>query len=406
MEQLRRGCGPLRVFAVLFALAAGGGSAAAQQGDAAAESASFRLPGWSFTPTLAIGAIHDSNVALTSPTADPEDRRGDGLFNIVPGGQLEFLGRRSELSLSYRGFLRRYFEVDALNGFDQRASVSARRAFTRRWTLYVQDSFADTPTTDEIELTGVPFRRTGSRLNTVAAGSIYRVSKFITLNTRYDATRVTFDRTETLLTGGWLQGLNNDLSYQLSQRLTVGGEYGYRRASLDQGNREIGFNNGGGVMSFALGPRTNVRAAGGFAQLQDRTAGESRMGPYVRFGLDQELNRGTVGASFERLYVPSFGFGGASNSQEVRVFLLMPVARSRAYTHSSFSWRRSVPFEEGILELDTVWLRSTIGYSAARWMRLEALYTFTLQDSIVTGGEVDRHRVGVQLVVSQPMRIQ
>jgi hypothetical protein len=64
-----------------------------------------------------------------------------------------------------------------------------------------------------------------------------------------------------------------------------------------------------------------------------------------------------------------------------------------------------MPFEGESLQLDTIWIRSTVGYAPARWARIEVLYTFTRQDSIVTGGEVDRHRVGVQFVISQPMRI-
>jgi len=63
------------------------------------------------------------------------------------------------------------------------------------------------------------------------------------------------------------------------------------------------------------------------------------------------------------------------------------------------------PFETETLQLDTMWIRSTIGYALARWAQVELLYAFTRQDSIVTGGEVDRHRIGVQFVVSQPMRI-
>ena len=64
------------------------------------------------------------------------------------------------------------------------------------------------------------------------------------------------------------------------------------------------------------------------------------------------------------------------------------------------------PFENSALQLDTIWIRSTLGYAAARWARMELLYTFTRQDSIVTGGEVSRHRIGAQFVLSQPMRIQ
>ncbi|HEU4894051.1 MAG TPA: hypothetical protein VFT47_20990, partial [Vicinamibacterales bacterium] len=112
----------------------------------------------------------------------------------------------------------------------------------------------------------------------------------------------------------------------------------------------------------------------------------------------------TVGASFERQYVPSFGFGGTSDSQELRGWILMPLRRG-LYTQSSAAWRRMKPFETETLQLDTIWIRSTIGYALARWAQVELLYAFTRQDSIVTGGEVDRHRIGVQFVVSQPMRI-
>ena len=41
---------------------------------------------------------------------------------------------------------------------------------TRRLTLFARDSFDDVPTTDDVELNGVPFRRTGSRTNTLGAG--------------------------------------------------------------------------------------------------------------------------------------------------------------------------------------------------------------------------------------------
>jgi len=380
--------------------------AAAQNSDQAIEMGSYRLPGWSFTPSIAIGTIYDSNVALSAPRADLGQTQGDALINIVPGGQLEFNGRRSEFSANYRGFVRRYFDLEGLDGFDQRATLNARRAMSRRLTLFARDIFNDSPTTDETELNGVPFRRTGSRTNTFAAGSEYRVTKFTTLSTRYDGTWVSFDRPEVFLTGGWIHGLRNELTYQFSEHVTAGGEYGYRRASLDERQRELDFQDAGGVVHFLLGPHTKVNGAAGFAMMHDRNLDLTRSGPYGRLGLEHAVDTVTVGASFERMYVPSFGFGGASNSQELRAYVQMPLRQGRFYTQGSAAWRRSTPFEFDALELDTIWLRSTFGYTAARWLRVEALYTFTRQDSAVTGGEVDRHRVGVQFVISQPMRIQ
>ena len=65
-----------------------------------------------------------------------------------------------------------------------------------------------------------------------------------------------------------------------------------------------------------------------------------------------------------------------------------------------------MPLVANELQLDTIWLRSTVGYSVSRWLRLEGFHMFTRQDSQVTGGEINRHRIGAQVVVSQPVRIQ
>jgi hypothetical protein len=76
------------------------------------------------------------------------------------------------------------------------------------------------------------------------------------------------------------------------------------------------------------------------------------------------------------------------------------------YVQASGAWRRSDPFLETELELDTFLLRTTFGYSAARWLRFEAFHAYTRQDSKITGGEIDRQRVGAQVVISQPVRIR
>jgi hypothetical protein len=380
--------------------------AAAEPQEQAAEFQSYRVSGWSFTPSVAIGTLYDSNLALADAPADTGRTQADSLLTIMPAGQLEFFGRRTDFSANYRGFVRRYFDVSSLDGFDQRSALTFRRAMSRRLTLFARNSFADSPTTDEIDLNGVPFRRTGSKTNTFAAGSEFRVTKFITWAARYDGTWVEFDRQDLFLTGGLIHALNNEVTYQVSSRVAAGGEYSYRTASLDEGNRELGFQNAGGVLRLTLGPRTTSAFGAGFGSLHDRNTGEKRTGPYVRMSVAHALEHATVGGGYERQYVPSFGFGGASGSQELRGYVLMPLGRQRLYTQMSGSWRRTQPFEQDTLELDTVALRATVGYAAARWARVEGVYLYTRQDSIVTGGEVDRHRIGVQFVVSQPVRIR
>jgi hypothetical protein len=398
-------CAWTGVLAVLL-WAATVSTAAAQSSDPVIEFESYQLPGWSFTPSFALGTVYDSNVALSSPRADLGRTEGDTLVTLVPGGQLEFHDRRTDFSANYRGSVRRYTDVEGLDSFDQRASINARRMVKRRLTLSGRVSYNDSPTTDDVELNGVLFRRTGSQTSTTAASGEYRINKFLTWNSRYDGTWVAFDRPDILLTGGWIHGIRNELAYRLGKHVSVGGEYGYRHASLDKRTREFDFQDAGGVMHVVLGPNTKFNAAAGFASLSDKNLNVTRTGPYVRLGLQHDIRTATVGASFERQFVPSFGFGGASNSQELRGYVNMPLRQGRFYTQGSAAWRRSLPFELDALQLDTIWVRSTFGYVAARWMRVETNYTFTRQDSIVTGGEVDRHRIGVQLVIAQPMRIQ
>jgi hypothetical protein len=56
--------------------------------------------------------------------------------------------------------------------------------------------------------------------------------------------------------------------------------------------------------------------------------------------------------------------------------------------------------------LKSLWLRSSISYQMARWMRLEGFYAASLQDSQRAGGKVNRSRFGVQVVTSTRMRVR
>src|SRR5215203_2458715 len=70
--------------------------AAAQNTDQSVELDSYRIPGWSFTPSVAFGAVYDNNVALTAPRADLGRTEGDTVFNVAPGAQLEYIRKRTD----------------------------------------------------------------------------------------------------------------------------------------------------------------------------------------------------------------------------------------------------------------------------------------------------------------------
>jgi hypothetical protein len=197
-----------------------------------------------------------------------------------------------------------------------------------------------------------------------------------------------------------------NLNRRLSARLSAGGQYALRFARINDGERELTFQDVGATMSYAVGPRTSVNGAAGVSMLRDRTLGTSRNGPFIRAGIAHGIERATIGANFERSLVPAFGFGGSTSNQELSGYVRMPLASNRAYVQGSLAWRRSDPFLENELELDTIWARTTVGYAVSRWLRTEVFHAYTRQDSVVTGGEIDRHRVGVQAVIAQPMRIR
>jgi hypothetical protein len=370
---------------------------------------SYRIPGWSFTPGIAIGVVHDTNVALTSPTAELGETEGDSLFSVMPSAQLEYLGRLTDFSANYRGFVRRYKEQRELDEFSQRANLGFTRAVNRRLSIFVRDAYADSPTTDDVELNGVPFRRTGSRSNVATAGANIRLTRFTRLHARYDTTWVKFDNPEEtlILSGGWIHGLMGELERRISERLAVGAEYGVRISSVDSGERHFGFQDVGGVIRFQFGPHTAGNAAAGVSRLHDRNTGVTDTGPYVRAGITHTLDVATIGASFHRQFVPSFGFGGASSSHELGGHITMPLGRQRLYMHASGSWRHVKPFDDPGFEIDTISVRSILGYAVTRWARMEGVYLYTRQDSfVIVGGEVDRHRIGLQVVISQPVRIR
>jgi len=388
--------------AALSAMAAGPASAQGQQQQS--ELPSWQIPGWTFTPGVVLGGLYDSNVTLAG-VGDPSTA-ADKLFQMEPFGQVEFFSPRTTLSGGYHGFLRRYFDLSALDTTDHRAYVSLRQRVTRRVTVFANDSFAQVPTTDRLELNGVPFERGGARDNDAAGGVEARLTKNLDLTARYDMQWVDFIRKDTFLTGGIVNGVRTSLSHRFDSRLSLGGEYEYRWANLNGGARQQRFQDTGAVVQYRAAQDTTFEAGAGFAHLDDRTAGITRTGPYVRAGLTHRTARATIGAQYRRNYVPSVAFGGTNQTEEAHGYVEMPLSRNRLYVQESATWHRSNPLETTALPLQSIWLNNVLGYAVQRWFRIQGYYSFTHQDTRLAGGKVNRHVAGVQFVVSEPMRIR
>ena len=203
-----------------------------------------------------------------------------------------------------------------------------------------------------------------------------------------------------------VHGAHAELSHRFGERLSAGGEYGIRQANLNTGDREFTYQNAGGVLHYRTAERTTLDLSGGLTYVVDHGRNETRSGPYVKAALVHRAARATVGVQYMRNYVPSFTLSGSQRAHEARAYVDMPFSRNRFYLQESASFRRSDPF--GVLEpaLNSIRAQSTLGYAIQRWMRLEGHYSFSAQDNRLAGGRVIRHLAGIQLVISEPMRIQ
>lgn len=370
-------------------------------------------PGWTFIPGVIVGATYDSNVIVTTSIGENGRPPSDTYFTIDPSGSLKFRGKRTVFAANYRGNIRRYTTIDAFNGYDQHANVSIDRRATKRLTLFANNQYSTAATTDEVDLTGVPFRRAGSRYNTLAAGMTYRLTEHTDWNARYDFTYGAFDRQAPDLTGGTIHAVQTGVTQRLTGRLKVGGDGSYRFADMNTSGllapdgHTIQFYEVGGTIAYDLAHYTTVSAGAGWSHVSDELHALSRTGPYVRGSITHSEEKTVFGVSYERSFVPSFGFGGSTRSQRVAGFVDLPPIGRRVFVRGTVSWRRSNPFDNiQALRLDTLTLRTTAGYAIARQIRLQGVYAFSRQDSAVTGGEVNRNRVSVELVLFNPMRIQ
>jgi hypothetical protein len=401
---------------VMTALLGTAGAAAQEQIPAPSQEFEMAPPGWSFTPNIAVGWVYDSNVGLVDP-APGFEKQEDQLFLVVPSGELMYLGKYSRFAGGYRGAVLRYRTIDAFDSYDQRAWGSFNRRMSPRVTMFANGSFQRSPTTDDLFLNGVVFRRTGVKTTTLNGGVDVALGRATNLHTQYEWISVAFDRrTEQpgLLLGGRSHGAEAEVTHRLTNRLSVGGVYDVRFADVDtvaEGSplldpEKLQFHNGGASVGVELSPSTSLSGTAGVAVLDDSRKPDISIGPFLRLRLTHRARRATSNVEYYRAAVPTFGFAASSMSEQIRGSVHMPVYRNRVYVQAFGSWRRTDPLAEATLRLHSIYARTTVGFALARAVRVEGFYFLSRQDTRIPGGLVVRHRLGGQLVVGMPMRIQ
>ena len=120
------------------------------------------------------------------------------------------------------------------------------------------------------------------------------------------------------------------------------------------------------------------------------------------------FEKAAVDVNYARSFVPSYGGGGTLSNEEVTSNVHMPIGR-RMYAEASASWRSNEPLVAGVageLPLRSLWLGGVVGYAAQPWLRIEGVYGRTQQRIDRPGGDLERNRIGVQVVTAKPVRIR
>jgi hypothetical protein len=373
----------------------GGGGAPAEQGSS---------PGWSVTPSLLYSGSWDDNVLLHGNGDVPQ---GDFLNVLNPRGDAEFNSKRVQFAGSYDGAFLMYRDLGGLDSYDQHGFVSVRRLLTRHVTLFASDTVAMVPTTEMSLLVGTPFLRTGSAINDFRGGVEAVLTKRSSIRASGHLEWVRFDQLPEfpLLHGGHSAGVAFGYRRHLTAHtsLTADSDFEHAVVGLDNGTFDV-MNAGVGLEHTVT---DSVRVAGtfGISRLGVTELNPARTGPLVRARLTKLFRSAALDVSYSRSFVPAYGFGGTTGNQDLSVRFRSSLWR-RAYAQSTVSWRSNEPLTPGALSLRSLWIDGSVGYSLHPWARIEGFYNGVRQTIDRPGGDLDRNRIGVQIVTGKPVRIR
>jgi hypothetical protein len=393
----------VRGLALVAATIAGAGSTVVAQ--RAVQPQEGSPPGWVFTPAIGVAATTDNNVSLAS---EGSDSASDQVGVLSPSAALGYRGRFSTFHLDYRGSYRFYQELSQLNGLEQHLNVSGRHRASRSVTLFAQNSTDRSPTTDELVLTGVRFRRQGVVLDDARAGMEAAISPRTTVNAAYTFQWINFENLQpidALRDGGHAHGVIASLEHALTGHLSIGGEYEGRRASVEGPSPDFSMQDALMTVGVQLAKHLELSGGAGYSWLSAREIGETRSAPALRASLTGSGARYGWNVAYRRSFLPSFGFGGTFQNQELEGGVFGPIGRRFEWS-TQVALRENDPLQADVPGLVSVWTRGSLGFLATRWMRVQGFYTYAFQDSQRPGGRVDRTRIGFQVVTSKRMRLR
>ena len=366
-----------------------------------------RPVGWSATPRVTTGSAYDDNVLIQGKG---DDLQSDMNTSVTPAGSIDYIGKRASFDASYSGSVQLYRDFSSLNSYDQSENVSGRRQVRPHLLLFAQQSFSKTPSTELPALSGIPFARVGARIADVRGGLEATPKKHLSIATSYNFQWIDFDHEPQLgaaLLGGHSNGGAFGAKYQISQRTMLTADYDLQLAHLLDGNRFTVQNWWAGG-EYQLTENSHVYGALGISRMYAVDISPAQTSPAWRMGYAKHFESVAFDLNYARSFVPSFGGFGTLSNEEVSSNLHLPVSR-RGYVEANASWRSNEALVAGDLPgnlpLRSLWLGAIVGYAAQPWLRIEGFYGRTQQRIDRPGGDLERNRIGVQVVTAKPMRI-
>jgi hypothetical protein len=381
--------------------------------------------GWTLTPSVAVSELWDDNPTLADAT---EQRTSDFVTAVRPTLALGYRGRHTTVIGGYGGSFDFYRSFPELNTNDHRASLELTQRLNRRVTLFARDQASLSPTTADVaDVSATVLRRQTTRMNTFRGGVDATLARHTTLTAGYATQWVTFESEDldpapvpivvpprplpptgttpedALLQGGHSHGFDASLRQRISARVALGGDYDFERAIVAEDSERFDVQSALFVTELTLSPSVSLAAGAGYAWLTPGQDQPRRDGPAFQAGLAWRGRRAMADLSYKRTFVPSFGFGGTFQNEELRAGFRLPLSKWVEWGAGA-AGTNSDPLEPGDPSLQTVSVQSSISWTVKRRLRFEGYGGYVFQDSGLAGGRVGRTRAGVQASITETMR--
>ena len=258
------------------------------------------------------------------------------------------------------------------------------------------------------ELLTVGCRVRGSTSQTIYGGVDAALSKRLTLSASYNFQVVDFEQTVPFnpnLVGGHSNSARVNVKRAVSPRMSVTANYNLEVATVGPVADAFKIHSAEGGVEYQVSDHLRVFGSGGIAHVAVNLVSAARTGPSLHAGAVRDFQKGTVDVGYSRSFVPSYGFGGTQENEELTGHVHVPLAQF-VYAQSSLAWRRNEPLVFNGPKLRTIFVQASIGYRLAPWAAVEGFYDSNAQEIAGPGGEVNRRRIGAQIITTKPMRIR